>query len=98
MAQVAERHADVLWLTSDNPRSEDPDCIIDAMTAGLSGSACAHRCTDRREATARALAEADADDLIVVAGKGHENYQEIAGVRSEYSDRDVVANLLKAGD
>lgn len=98
MARAAERHADVLWLTSDNPRSEDPDRIIDAMAAGLTGAVCVHRCPDRSEAIARALAAASAQDLIVVAGKGHENYQEIMGVRVDYSDRTVVANLLGVGD
>lgn len=96
MAEAAERRADVLWLTSDNPRSEDPDRILDAMAAGLTLRARAHRCTDRREAITRALDGADAQDLIVVAGKGHETYQEIAGIRVDYSDREVVANLMEA--
>ena len=64
------------------------------MAVGLSGTACVHRCVDRREAIAAALHGAAAQDLGVVAGKGHENYQEIAGVRIDYSDREVVANML----
>jgi UDP-N-acetylmuramoyl-L-alanyl-D-glutamate--2,6-diaminopimelate ligase len=94
MAEAAERHADVLWLTSDNPRSEDPERILDDMVGGLTGTACTHRCADRREAIAGAIRGAAANDLVVVAGKGHEDYQEVAGVRSEFSDREIVANLL----
>jgi len=94
MAAAAERHADVLWLTSDNPRSEDPERILDDMAGGLTGTVCTHRCADRREAIAGAIGDAAANDLVVVAGKGHEDYQEVAGVRSEFSDRKVVANLL----
>ncbi|MDH3640794.1 MAG: UDP-N-acetylmuramoyl-L-alanyl-D-glutamate--2,6-diaminopimelate ligase [Gammaproteobacteria bacterium] len=94
MARAAERHADVLWLTSDNPRSEEPAQILDDIAAGLSGGACVHRCEDRAEAIGAALDAARADDLVVVAGKGHEDYQEIAGVRTAYSDRDTVAKLL----
>ena len=94
MARAAERHADVLWLTSDNPRSEDPAQILDDMTAGLSGSACVHRCEDRADAIAGAIDAARPEDLVVVAGKGHEDYQEVAGVRTAYSDRETVARLL----
>ncbi|MCZ6711388.1 MAG: Mur ligase family protein, partial [Gammaproteobacteria bacterium] len=94
MAEAAERRADVLWMTSDNPRSEDPERILDAIAAGLAGNACTHRCADRGEAIARALEAASVTDLVVVAGKGHENYQEAAGVRVDYSDRETVANLL----
>jgi UDP-N-acetylmuramoyl-L-alanyl-D-glutamate--2,6-diaminopimelate ligase len=95
MAEAAERRADVLWLTSDNPRSEDPERILDSIAAGLSGTACTHRCADRGEAIARALDGAGVEDLVVVAGKGHENYQETGGVRVDYSDRDTVTNLLE---
>ena len=94
MAQAAERRADVIWMTSDNPRSEDPERIIDDMAAGLRGAACTHRCVDRREAIARAVENASAGDLVVVAGKGHEDYQEVAGRRLSYSDRVEVANAL----
>jgi UDP-N-acetylmuramoyl-L-alanyl-D-glutamate--2,6-diaminopimelate ligase len=96
MASAAERHADVLWLTSDNPRSEDPDGILDDMAAGLTGAVCSHRCVDRGEAIAAALDAAGPNDLLVVAGKGHEDYQEIAGERIDFSDRLVVADLLGA--
>jgi len=94
MAQAAERHADVLWLTSDNPRSEAPDRIITDMVAGLSGCARVHQCADRAEAITRAIRDAVAGDTVVVAGKGHEDYQEISGKRVPFSDRSLVAELL----
>jgi UDP-N-acetylmuramoyl-L-alanyl-D-glutamate--2,6-diaminopimelate ligase len=97
MAAAAEQFADVLWLTSDNPRSEAPDAIIADMHAGLRGRACAHEEVDRQAAIAAALRGARPDDLVLVAGKGHEDYQEIAGVRRPYSDRAVVAELLREG-
>jgi UDP-N-acetylmuramoyl-L-alanyl-D-glutamate--2,6-diaminopimelate ligase len=94
MAAVAERCADELWLTSDNPRSEDPLAIIDDMRAGLSGRVEAHVCPDRRLAIQQALATATADDLVLVAGKGHEDYQETAGERRWFSDRALAVDLL----
>jgi len=84
MGAVAARFADVLWLTSDNPRSEDPEQILDqvALTAGDS----MHRMVDRARAIRAAVAAAGADDVLVIAGKGHEPYQEIQGVRHPFSD------------
>lgn len=96
MAAAAEQHADVLWLTSDNPRSETPTAIIADMRAGLTGRACVHEEPDRRAAIAAALGRAGPDDLVVIAGKGHEDYQEARGVRVPFSDRALVAELLGA--
>lgn len=95
MAAAAERHADELWLTSDNPRSEDPETIIADMRSGLTGRVPAHACADRRRAVAEAVAAATGADTVVVAGKGHEDYQEIAGQRRPFSDRRLVAELLR---
>jgi UDP-N-acetylmuramoyl-L-alanyl-D-glutamate--2,6-diaminopimelate ligase len=94
MARAAAGQADELWLTSDNPRSEDPAKIIRDMRAGLTGSSDAHSCVDRREAIAAALAAAGPGDLLMVAGRGHETHQEVAGQLLELSDRAVVAQLL----
>ncbi len=94
MAAVAEEHADVLWLTSDNPRSEDPVAILRDVRAGLSGRIEAHEEPDRRAAIGQALESAGVDDLVVVAGKGHEDYQEIGGRRLPFSDRDIVRALV----
>ncbi len=93
MARIVERGADVLWLTSDNPRSENPEEIIADMREGLSTGVDVFECADRAEAITRAVESAAPEDLILVAGKGHEEYQEIQGERIRYSDRELVANL-----
>ncbi|MFM8355476.1 MAG: UDP-N-acetylmuramoyl-L-alanyl-D-glutamate--2,6-diaminopimelate ligase, partial [Gammaproteobacteria bacterium] len=94
MAAAADRVADELWLTSDNPRSEAPDAIIADMRAGLSGRIPTHEQVDRRAAIAAAIGSAGPADLVLIAGKGHEAYQDEAGVRRPFSDRAVVADCL----
>lgn len=92
MGAIAERLADYTIVTSDNPRTEDPDRIIDDIEAGMHG-ANHERITDRREAIARALRMAAADDVIVLAGKGHETYQ-IRGTTSyPFDEREIVREL-----
>jgi UDP-N-acetylmuramoyl-L-alanyl-D-glutamate--2,6-diaminopimelate ligase len=84
MGAVASRHADAVVVTSDNPRGEDPAAIIAEIETGIT---VAHETTeDRREAIGRAIAQADASDVVLLAGKGHEPYQEIAGRRHPFSD------------
>jgi len=84
MGAVASRHADAIVVTSDNPRGEDPGAIIAEIAAGIPG---AHQeIADRREAIARAVASADATDVVLLAGKGHETYQEAGGRRLPFSD------------
>jgi len=95
MARAVEQHADVLWLTSDNPRSEAPERIIADMRTGLSGCRQVRECADRAEAIRRAIADARTGDTVVVAGKGHEDYQETAGRRTPFSDRTLVAQLMQ---
>ena len=97
MARAAFDHADLVWLTSDNPRSEAPQAIIDDMREGLPPGAEVSECVDRPEAIHRAVNLAAPDDLIVIAGKGHEDYQEIAGVRVPYSDRAVAVQISGGG-
>jgi UDP-N-acetylmuramoyl-L-alanyl-D-glutamate--2,6-diaminopimelate ligase len=96
MAQAASRFSDLVWFTSDNPRSEDPQRIIDDMTAGLESSAGVNVCVDRRSAIEQAVAHAAADDLVVIAGKGHEDYQEVTGRRLPFSDRLIAAQLSRS--
>ncbi len=96
MAKAALRGADVVWLTSDNPRSEDPQAIIDQMRAGLDDETQVFDVVDRHDAIRRAVTEARSCDLVVVAGKGHENYQEVQGERIPFSDRQIVRDLLAA--
>jgi UDP-N-acetylmuramoyl-L-alanyl-D-glutamate--2,6-diaminopimelate ligase len=95
MGEVAARLCDRVVLTSDNPRGEDPAAIIDAIAAGL-GDRQAQREPDRAAAIGRALAGAQAGDGVVIAGKGHEDYQEVAGKRLPFSDREVVRQWLAA--
>ncbi len=92
MGEVASRLADRVVITSDNPRGEDPEAIIADIAKGVSG-AC-DQIADRRLAIRRALAEARRGDIVLIAGKGHERYQEVRGVRRRYSDAVVVRAAL----
>ena len=87
MAAAAEQGADRLVLTSDNPRSEDPAHILMAMAAGLQRPAQAQVLADRAQAIAQALQQADRSDVVLLAGKGHEAFQESQGRRLPFSDR-----------
>lgn len=96
MAQVAADKSDQVVLTSDNPRSEDPEMILDAMEAGLSFAQKRKtlRVSDRRQAIRTACTLAGPGDIILVAGKGHETYQEIKGVKTHFDDREVLAETF----
>jgi UDP-N-acetylmuramoyl-L-alanyl-D-glutamate--2,6-diaminopimelate ligase len=84
MGEVAERLADRVLVTSDNPRSEAPAQIIRDIVAGMKNQP--EIAVDRNESIHRAIHEAGQLDVILLAGKGHESYQEIAGVRTPFSD------------
>jgi UDP-N-acetylmuramoyl-L-alanyl-D-glutamate--2,6-diaminopimelate ligase len=88
MAKAAASNADLVVVTSDNPRSEDPQAIIRDIAAGfvVSDAAKVHTQPDRATAIAQALRDASASDVVLIAGKGHETYQEIAGVKYPFSD------------
>ena len=92
MAQEAACRSDRLILTSDNPRTEDPDEIIREMKSGLSESELKRTAavTDRREAIRLAIMTAEKGSVVLVAGKGHETYQEVNGTRSHFDDREEV--------
>ncbi|ABL98560.1 UDP-N-acetylmuramoyl-L-alanyl-D-glutamate--2, 6-diaminopimelate ligase [Shewanella amazonensis] len=93
MAEAAEAFADCLVLTSDNARSEDPAVILEDMKAGLDAPERALCMVDRVAAIRHAVSMAKPGDLILLAGKGHETYQEIAGVKHEYDER-ALARVL----
>jgi UDP-N-acetylmuramoyl-L-alanyl-D-glutamate--2,6-diaminopimelate ligase len=93
MGAIAERLADRVVLTDDNPRSEDGDAIVEDILSGCSRGGIV-RIRDRREAIAYALAEAGPGDLVLVAGKGHETTQEIQGRKYPLSDRQIVQETL----
>lgn len=95
MGQVAGKLADEVLVTSDNPRSEDPEAIIKAIVADMTGNY--HIEPDRAVAISRAIASAKAGDIVLLAGKGHEDYQEIAGVRYPFSDLQVAERALQHG-
>lgn len=89
MAQAVERFADEIVITSDNPRTEDPINIINDIKAGITSKRF-HEIADRREAIRYSLKHSKAGSVIIIAGKGHEEYQEIDGIKYPFSDFDVV--------
>lgn len=93
MGGVAERLADLAIVTSDNPRSEDPEAIIDEIETGMTPGRHV-RITDRRAAIQRALAEAAPGDVVVLAGKGHETYQIVGTRKLPFDERAIVRELL----
>lgn len=95
MGAVAARLADRVVLTNDNPRSEDPERIIAGILGGIAREAAVEVEPDRARAIGLAMAQAGSEDVILIAGKGHEDYQEVGGVRRPYSDIQVVQALLK---
>jgi UDP-N-acetylmuramoyl-L-alanyl-D-glutamate--2,6-diaminopimelate ligase len=100
MTQVACDGSDKVILTSDNPRSENPDEIIREMEAGVSPSNKRKTLsiTDRREAIKTACHLAKPGDIILLAGKGHEKYQDIQGVKHPFDDKEILTDNLKLQD
>ena len=100
MAAAAAKYADRLLVTSDNPRNEDPELIIKEILTGLEGSDIPYDVVvDRREAIYHALKNAEKGDIIVLAGKGHEDYQILAGMEHiHFDEREIVAEGLKLLD
>lgn len=100
MAAIANQYSDKVILTSDNPRTEDPQLILNEMVAGIPKSAARKvmRITDRREAIRTACQLAGSEDIILVAGKGHEDYQEIMCVRQHFNDSEILNDLLNNED
>lgn len=96
MAAIAFRDSDLLILTSDNPRLEDPDAILDDMKRGLAGAdeSAYLVISDRREAIKTAVCLAREGDILLVAGKGHEKYQDIGGVKRHFDDVEVIREFL----
>ena len=97
MGAAAEAHADHVILTDDNPRCEDGDAIIRDNCSGMKAPRGAGVERRRQRAIGDTIAAAGPDDVVLVAGKGHEDYQDVAGRRHAYSDRTVVEGLLAPG-
>ncbi|MCC6286514.1 MAG: UDP-N-acetylmuramoyl-L-alanyl-D-glutamate--2,6-diaminopimelate ligase [Chitinophagaceae bacterium] len=97
MAEVACEHSDKVVFTSDNPRSEDPEAILNDMQNGLQPSMRKKyiAITDRKEAIKTAISLASAEDIVLIAGKGHEKYQEIKGVKHPFDDKQVLKETIE---
>jgi len=97
MGKIAAQYSDFCFVTSDNPRSEDPEAIIDDIIPGLQAVENSHyaKIIDRREAIHQAIYLAKKGDLVIIAGKGHETYQLVKGQVLEFDDRQVAAEFLK---
>ena len=98
MGAIAASASNKVIFTSDNPRSEDPDAIIRAMEEGVSAEHFNRvmSITDRKQAIRTACQMAESGDIILVAGKGHETYQEIAGERHDFDDFQILNEQLTA--
>lgn len=94
MAEIAERVADRVMVTNDNPRYEDPQQIMDQIQDGFTQPADISIEMDRAKAIEQVLSMASQDDIVMVAGKGHENYQDIKGVKTPFNDAEVVTNWM----
>lgn len=96
MAQEAVRQSDKVIITSDNPRFEDPQAIINDMLAGLNKEQMRKvvSIVDRKEAIRTACMMAQKGDVVLVAGKGHEDYQEIKGVKHHFDDHEVIKQIF----
>ena len=93
MGKIAENLSDLVVVTSDNPRTEEPEAIVNDILAGMSKD---NHVTvvNRKEAIAYAMEIAEQDDIIILAGKGHETYQEIDHVKHDFDERVVVKEIL----
>ena len=96
MGAAAVRGADLVFITSDNPRSEDPRAIVAEIEAGARGGAPTRVIVDRQEAIEAAVNEAGENDALLIAGKGHETYQILGDRTIPFDDRAVARGALKA--
>jgi UDP-N-acetylmuramyl-tripeptide synthetase len=96
MGEIAAKMSDLVIVTSDNPRGEEPAAIIREIEKGIRAVTSKYqRCIDREEAITAAIRQAQPDDVVLVAGKGHESYQEFADQIIPFDDREVCRRLLK---
>ncbi len=97
MGEVAGNHSDLVIVTSDNPRTEDPLKIIEQIEVGLKSTNCPYLVnSDRREAIHQAIEKAKPNDVVIIAGKGHENYQIIGNEKYHFDDREIALEALES--
>lgn len=94
MGKVAAIHADEIFLTDDNPRSEASEQILEQILAGVGEHPCVRKCADRRQAICAALQKHRPQDILLIAGKGHETTQEIMGEKYPFDDREVIRDWM----
>jgi UDP-N-acetylmuramoyl-L-alanyl-D-glutamate--2,6-diaminopimelate ligase len=94
MGRLAEQLADRVYVTSDNPRTEPPEQILTEITQGMAKPGAAAKVADRAAAIGRAIAEAKAGDMVLIAGKGHETYQILGTKTVAFDDREVARACL----
>ncbi len=94
MGEIAERESDIVILTSDNPRTENPETILDEIEAGMTKTKRFYRIADRQAAIRKGISLIGHGDVLLVAGKGHETYQEIQGVKHPFDDRAVIKKIF----
>ncbi|HHT63508.1 MAG TPA: hypothetical protein GXZ75_07510 [Clostridia bacterium] len=97
MGEISGRYSSFSFITSDNPRTEDPGAIIEEIEGGIAPVTAQYKIIpDRREAIEEALKMAQAQDTVVIAGKGHENYQLVMGKVLHFDDREVAREVLQS--
>jgi UDP-N-acetylmuramoyl-L-alanyl-D-glutamate--2,6-diaminopimelate ligase len=96
MGGIAARLADQVVVTSDNPRTEDPQRILEDVVAGIPAGTALQVQADRAVAIAQAIADAHVDDLVLIAGKGHEDYQILGTTKVHFDDREEAEKALRA--
>lgn len=95
MGKIADEKSDVVIITSDNPRSEEPEKILDEIEAGMTRKKNFYRIADRDDAIRKGITLLNRGDVLLVAGKGHETYQEVKGVRQHFDDREVIEIVFR---
>jgi len=95
MGRIASDLSDLVVVTSDNPRNEEPEAIIDEILKGVPAGRTVRRIADRREAIRAGLRLAAAGDVVLIAGKGHEDYQVVGEARSHFDDREEIETYIR---
>ena len=99
MGKVSAAYSDYVYVTSDNPRTENPGRILEDIVPGLHEAGLSpdryETVVDRREAISRAVAKAGPQDIVLIAGKGHETYQDIMGIKHDFDDREVARAAIR---